>query len=227
MKKEERRVEDGLGLAHKACCAQKVGLKEANMTVEPVGLSYVPDIFSKADGDSLLAELLELPWHQHIYCFHGKSVPAPRHYVWMGGEGYQSPRTIGDVYVHPWTAEVLLIKERVEAIAGAPFNSCNVNLYRDHNQHIGWHADGEQEGSWDFPIASVSFGSARDFQVRSKKDGAIHTVRLEHGSLIIMPPGMQHDWLHRVPKSSEPCGPRVNLTFRHQSGYAQRSKQSG
>ena len=34
----------------------------------------------------------------------------PRHYVWMGGDGYQSPRTVGDVYVHPWTPEVAAVK---------------------------------------------------------------------------------------------------------------------
>jgi alkylated DNA repair dioxygenase AlkB len=185
--------------------------------VETPALQYVPGLLSKAEADSVFAELLKLPWHQHIYRMYGKAVPAPRHYVWMGGDGYQSPRTVGDVFVHPWTPEVLLIKERVEAITGAPFNSCNVNLYRDHNQHIGWHADGEQEGSWDYPIASVSFGSPRDFQVRKGKHGEIYTVRMEHGSLVIMPPGMQREWLHRVRKSSKPCGPRVNLTFRHQT----------
>jgi alkylated DNA repair dioxygenase AlkB len=132
------------------------------------------------------------------------------------GSGYTSPKTVGEVFVHPWTPEALLIKERVEGMAGVTFNSCNVNLYRDQDQYIGWHADGEKEGSWDFPIASVSFGSARDFQVRHGKRGAITTMELGHGSLVIMPPGMQREWLHKVRKSSKACGPRVNLTFRHQ-----------
>ena len=101
---------------------------------------------------------------------------------------------------------------------GVAFNSCNVNLYRDNGQYIGWHTDGEKEGSWDFPIASVSFGSGRDFQVRKGKQGEIHSVRLDHGSLVVMPAGFQREWLHRVPKSSQPCGPRVNLTFRRQIG---------
>jgi alkylated DNA repair dioxygenase AlkB len=126
------------------------------MTIEPLGLQHVPNLFSAAEADSLFEELLKLPWHQHVYRMYGKPVPAPRHYFWMGGDGYQSPRTVGDVFVHPWTAEVLAVKERVEAIAGAAFNSCNVNLYRDHSQYIGWHADGKKEGSCDYPIASVS-----------------------------------------------------------------------
>jgi alkylated DNA repair dioxygenase AlkB len=185
-------------------------------TIERVGLRYVPNFFPMAEADSLFEELLKLPWRQHIYRMYGKPVPAPRHYVWMGGDGYQSPKTVGDVFVHPWTPEVLLIKTSVEAATGVAFNSCNVNLYRDKDQYIGWHADGEKEGSWDFPIASVSFGSSRDFQVREGKHGEIHTVSLEHGSLVVMPPGMQRTWLHQVRKSSKACGPRVNLTFRHQ-----------
>jgi alkylated DNA repair dioxygenase AlkB len=185
-------------------------------TIEALGLRYVSNFFPMAEADPLFEELLKLPWHQHVYRMYGKPVPAPRHYVWMGGDGYQSPKTVGDVFVHPWTPEVLSIKERVEAVAGVTFNSCNVNLYKDETQYIGWHADGEKEGSWDFPIASVSFGSSRDFQVRKGKHGKIHTMRLEHGSLVIMPTGFQREWLHKVRKSSKPCGPRVNLTFRHQ-----------
>jgi alkylated DNA repair dioxygenase AlkB len=185
-------------------------------TIEAVELCYAPHIFPRDEADILFEELLKLPWHQHVYRIYGRAVPAPRHYVWMGGDGYQSPRSVGDVFVHPWTPEVLSIKERVEAIAGVGFNSCNVNLYKDQDQYIGWHADGENEGNWDFPIASVSFGSARDFQVRKGKRGAITTMELGHGSLVIMPPGMQREWLHKVRKSNKACGPRVNLTFRHQ-----------
>jgi hypothetical protein len=25
---------------------------------------------------------------------------------------------------------------------------------------------------------------------------------------------MQQEWKHRLPKTSKPCGPRINLTFR-------------
>ncbi len=32
---------------------------------------------------------------------------------------------------------------RVEELAGASFNSCLLNLYRDGGDHMGWHSDNE------------------------------------------------------------------------------------
>ena len=181
--------------------------------IEGTGVEYTPAFFTGPEADALLKTLLKLDWHQHIYRLWGKNVPAPRHYVWMG-ESYVSTKAVGDVFCVPFTAEALAIKARVEAATGTTFNSCNVNLYKDQGQYIGWHQDGEAEGSWDYLIASVSLGSARDFQVRRGKRGEIYTVILDHGSLVTMPAQLQHDWKHRVRKTTKPCGPRINLTFR-------------
>lgn len=37
---------------------------------------------------------------------------------------------------------------------------------------------------------------------------------LAHGSLFVMPPGFQREYLHRVPKCDHAVGVRVSLTFR-------------
>ena len=42
----------------------------------------------------------------------------------------------------------------------------------------------------------------------------IERLRLEHGSLCLMAPGMQDNWQHRIPKASFHCGERVSLTYR-------------
>ena len=63
------------------------------------------------------------------------------------------------------------------------------------------------------PIASLSLGANRNFQVR-RGGGPVQTIELGHGSLLVMKPGMQKEWKHQVPKSKSPCGLRVNLTFR-------------
>ena len=39
-------------------------------------------------------------------------------------------------------------------------------------------------------------------------------IKLEEGSLFIMPPGYQSTHLHRIPKHDRPCGWRISLTFR-------------
>lgn len=35
------------------------------------------------------------------------------------------------------------VQERMESLAGARFNSCLLNLYRDGQDAMGWHSDNE------------------------------------------------------------------------------------
>jgi alkylated DNA repair dioxygenase AlkB len=43
---------------------------------------------------------------------------------------------------------------------------------------------------------------------------AVTTLKLGHGSLCLMAPGMQDAYQHRIPKAGFVCGPRISLTFR-------------
>ncbi len=162
------------------------------------------------EADEFLAAFLRLEWNQRIYFGSG---PAPRRYAWMGVP-YNIPKLASDVVLTEWTPEAKVIKERVEQSSGCSFDSLNINLYRDNRDSIGWHFDENAEGRWDFPIASVSLGAVRKFHWKRKKDGATASQSVEHGSLLIMPPGFQRDFLHQVPKQQAPCGERINLTFR-------------
>ncbi len=174
------------------------------------GVVYHADFIESSQADKLFAALTELEWHQHAY---KRTGPAPRQYAWMGIP-YQSPNLANKVVVSAWTPEALQIKSLVEEKVGCTFDSLNLNLYRDHRDSIGFHSDGQEEGLWSFPIASVSLGASRRFTWKGKKDGAATTQLLEHGSLLVMPPGFQRDHVHEVPKQQKHCGPRINLTFR-------------
>jgi alkylated DNA repair dioxygenase AlkB len=68
---------------------------------------------------------------------------------------------------------------------------------------------------WSPPvIASISLGAGRKFQLRKKGKGTtIHSYWLEHGSLLLMQPGCQLEYIHQLPKSSISL-PRINFTFR-------------
>jgi alkylated DNA repair dioxygenase AlkB len=46
------------------------------------------------------------------------------------------------------------------------------------------------------------------------KQPADHRIKLEDGSMFIMPPGYQDTHLHRIPKHDRPCSWRISLTFR-------------
>lgn len=114
-----------------------------------------------------------------------------------------------------WTPELLMIKAIVEPIAGVTFNSVLPNYYRDGNDSAAWHSDNEQALGSHPTIASVTFGQVRSFDIRNKSDHSEkYSVRLEHGSLLLMKGDLQCKWDHRIAKSTRPMKPRLNLTFR-------------
>jgi alkylated DNA repair dioxygenase AlkB len=108
------------------------------------------------------------------------------------------------------------MRNRVEALTGAPFNSVLLNYYRDHRDSMGMHSDDEPELGRNPIIASVSLGEQRTFVMKHKFNKALKPLQLslDHGSLLLMKGATQHNWKHGINKISQPCGARVNLTFR-------------
>lgn len=176
----------------------------------PGGVIYRPNFIGRAEADKLYEAFIKLNWQQHVY---RRTGAAPRMYVWMGIP-YHSPNLANELVLTDWTPEANCVKACVEEAAQCVFDSLNFNLYRNEHDSIYWHPDGEAEGLWSFPIASVSLGAARKFEWRKNGKGAIHSQILDHGSLLIMPPWFQRDYIHRVPKQGRTCGARINLTFR-------------
>ena len=65
------------------------------------------------------------------------------------------------------------------------------------------------------PIASVSFGAVRVFEMLLKSNRQIREkMKLANGSLLIMKAGMQQEWMHSIRKTRREVGARINLTFR-------------
>lgn len=208
----------------------------AKITGELPECEYIEDFLTPEEADTLFRELSDLPWEQHIIPMYGKKIPAPRLFQWMGippqPKSYTGGTPIeGSLYggtIKPiaWTPAALQIKAKVEAATGETFDSLNINYYRDHNDHLGWHVDKEDEGLWTAPIASVSLGAVRTFEVRKyeianqrKKEpiGETYSLPLAHGSLVVMPAHFQGKWLHRLAPMTQAAGPRINLTFRRMS----------
>lgn len=100
------------------------------------------------------------------------------------------------------------------------FNVCFLNRYDSDKHQLGWHSDDSPGMDHDHPIVVVSFGAAREIWWREKDEkGAVRDDQrqlLEHGSVFVMPPGMQRTHVHRIPKSDrKDIGVRVSLTYRH------------
>ncbi|SDP13250.1 Alkylated DNA repair dioxygenase AlkB [Mucilaginibacter sp. OK268] len=179
-------------------------------------LEYFPGIFSEEEGNWFLQKLIaEAPWKQTVQKMYDKEVITPRLTAWYGdlGTDYSHPGRISNPT--PWTPELLAIKQIVEPLAGTQFNSVLLNYYRDGNDSVAWHSDKESILGKHPVIASVSFGQVRSFDIRNKTDHSEkYSVRLEHGSFLLMKSGLQEHWEHRIAKSLKPMKARVNLTFR-------------
>jgi alkylated DNA repair dioxygenase AlkB len=165
------------------------------------------------DEDRLLDDLASsIAWRQETATIMGRRVPIPRLTAWHGEAGY----VYSGIAMAPaaWTRPLLELKRCAEAHAGQTFNSVLLNLYRDGRDSVGWHADNERGLGRNPVIASLSLGATRRFQLKHRGNGARVALDLTHGSCLVMGGATQHHWLHQLPKTARPVGPRINLTFR-------------
>ncbi len=179
-------------------------------------LQYIPCIFNDNESKFFMKAFIEhIPWEQKLITMYGKQLLTPRLTSWHG-DAHKAYAYSGNKFNPlPWTPELLTIKQKIEPLAGIVFNSVLLNYYRDGNDSVAWHSDDETELGAQPVIASVSFGQPRRFDVRNKIDKNIkHAVLLEEGSMLLMKGDLQHNWEHRIAKSTVPMKPRINLTFR-------------
>ena len=165
----------------------------------------------------MLARLVDqVPWRQDNIVLWGKSIPQPRLTAWYGDPGRSYTYSGLTLQPLPWSDELLLLRTMAEALAEATFNSVLLNYYRDHNDSVGFHSDDEPELGATPTIGSISLGETRtlSFKPKRNRDWQPARIALESGSLLVMKGDTQRNWRHAVAKESQPCGPRVNLTFR-------------
>ncbi len=166
-------------------------------------------------ADRLLHQLAhDLDLKQRPIRMFGRSVLQPRLTALHGDEGVTYRYSGETMVAQPWTGALADIQQRLQAWSGTRFNSVLCNFYRDGRDSMGWHADNEPELGQNPTIASVSFGAARRFLLKSKDGSQRLEYSLGHGSLLIMAGDCQHHWVHRVPRTARPVGARMNLTFR-------------
>jgi alkylated DNA repair dioxygenase AlkB len=169
-----------------------------------------------AYGEMLKKLMEQTKWRQESVRIYGKEHLQPRLVSWYGDPGMSYSYSGIRLHPLPWTDLLREVKRRIEDCTEATFNSVFLNLYRNHNDSMGFHSDDERELGLEPTIASLTFGATRLFVLKHKKDASISTVKipLEAGSVLLMKGKTQHFWKHGILKQREPCGPRVNLTFR-------------
>ncbi len=182
-------------------------------------VTYLPGFVGSPDFAWLLYRDLHasLPWTRagntpRMECYFNDA-PVPYAYgVGAGRRTYLPEPT--------WHPAVMVMRRRLEAILqlAGPLDVCFCNLYADQREQLGWHADDSPEMDDARPVVTVSLGVARQIWLRPSTQptdpSTIERITLEPGSALVMHPGMQDAWEHRIPKHDRPCGPRISLTFR-------------
>mmetsp|Transcript_14477 Transcript_14477/g.21339 ORF Transcript_14477/g.21339 Transcript_14477/m.21339 type:complete len:92 (-) Transcript_14477:520-795(-) len=86
---------------------------------------------------------------------------------------------------------------------------------------MGYHSDNESSLDPHAPIASVSLGVSRNFDIRPKKKAngsekrsRVKRICLGDGDLLLMIHPMQSHYEHAIPVEKRITGERINLTFR-------------
>lgn len=167
------------------------------------------------DADRLFEELhAGTPWQQQEIIVYNRKMPMPRLTCWMGEAAYTYSNLRNEP--GPWTAPVMEIREQMTALTGKDFNGVLLNLYRDGQDSMGWHADDEASLGAEPLIPSVNLGATRRmrFKLRKKNPGMSFGFDLPHGSVLMMSGKTQENWLHTITKTAKPVGARINLTFR-------------
>ena len=172
-------------------------------------------IFGEKEATQISKELLDtIPWKQDEVVMFGKKIMTKRKVAWYADAGinytYAGVKKSG----LEWTSALFGIKQKVEAMTGAKYNACLLNLYHEGEEGMGWHQDNEKEIVEASSIASLSFGAVRKFAFKHAKTNERVDIELENGSLLDMKGAIQHHWYHSLPKSMRIKQLRINLTFR-------------
>lgn len=197
-------------------------------------LDFDSGFLSHQEADHLFRVFQEdVEWEQKHYKNYrtGESFPQPRLTAWFADDPKMAYSYSGVTQkVQYWLPELLELKNKVEKVTNASYNSVLLNYYRDGKDSVGMHADDEKELGVNATIASVSLGCARRFVLGCYKQnpnwepppgedtyyispfqdqaegslyvpGSSHEYELTHGSLLVMSGTTQHYWKHEVPKA--------------------------
>lgn len=174
-----------------------------------------PWVLGDARVETLMDELVRtVPWEERTIVVYGREHLQPRQMAWFGDNGCEYSYSGVEMNLRPWIPVLAELRDTCGGIAGAPFNSVLVNLYRDGEDRMGWHSDNEPELGPEPVIGSLSLGTMRRFRMRHRVGGETVDVDLPPGSLLVMSGLSQLCWEHCVPRQARVRTPRINLTFR-------------
>lgn len=197
-----------------------------NILLEPpIGqsiASYHPKCI--VNSKDLMQELIDLPeWERLMIKVCGRDAQQNRYSCFFASSPnlnyrYSGVNSLGS---QPFPEAVnkirLMVQKEIydKTRKSFEFNFCLLNKYQNGTDNIGWHSDDERSLDAHAPIASVSLGASRFFDVWESNDHKRKVrTELHSGDMVVMWPPMQKHYQHSVPTQKTITNIRVNLTFR-------------
>ncbi|MFZ4546305.1 MAG: alpha-ketoglutarate-dependent dioxygenase AlkB family protein [Bacteroidales bacterium] len=190
---------------------------DKNLNLLPIEgiVNYYGIVLPLQEANHYLQRLLQsIDWKNDEAILFGKRIITKRKVAWYGDQDFEYSYSNTTKRAMPWTRELLELKAIAENLTGETFNSCLLNLYHNGSEGMAWHSDAEKDLKQNGAIASASLGAERKFAFRHKQTKETISIKLQHGSLLVMKGATQTYWLHRLPPTKTIDKPRVNLTFR-------------
>jgi alkylated DNA repair dioxygenase AlkB len=166
-----------------------------------------PGWVSGAD-ELFMALLHDVPWQAERRQMYEREVAVPR-LLCFYGEDQSLP--------HPMLDELKsTLSGHYRRELGEPFATAGLCLYRDGRDSVAPHGDTIGRSSTeDTMVAIISLGAPRVLTLKPRAGSApAQRHRLGHGDLIVMGGSCQRTWLHGIPKTALPAGPRISVQFR-------------
>lgn len=186
-----------------------------NILPQDGNVIYYGIIMSQNLANEYYKKLMDnIKWKNDEAFIFGRHIITKRKVAWYGDEEYEYSYSNFTKKALLWSKELLELKNIVEDVSKATYNSCLLNLYHDGSEGMAWHCDDEKDLVENGSIASLSFGAERKFSLKHKQSKKTVSLLLESGSLLVMKDETQTNWLHSIPKTKKVNRPRINLTFR-------------
>lgn len=183
-------------------------------------MSKIPIIINRKWIDLEKASLLSqkisnsINWEQPKAKVYGKHFLIPRLTSFIANKGVAYSYSGVEHKGEGWPTWFVPLLNDVQDYCDVDFNGCLLNLYRNGEDCMGWHADNEKVLDDSKPIASVSLGAKREFLLKNLMSLEKYSFSLDNGDLLIMKENCQRDWIHSIPKRRKVKHARINLTFR-------------
>jgi alkylated DNA repair dioxygenase AlkB len=178
-------------------------------------LQFWPQWLAREQADALYhTGLNNIAWQSDNIIIAGKTIPIPRLHHWFSEPATAYKWSGIQMRSDPFPSWLEQLRVQVSLATNTDFNSCLTNYYRGGNDSVDWHADDEAILGNQPIVASVSLGAERIFQFKHRLTGERLDLSLPHGSLLLMGPGVQQYWHHKIPKDKSLNDARINFTFR-------------